>query len=138
MGPLVLLIVLIMKTTCPFSLYLVRCSSKLGGFRYYIVDHSCHKVIKLDPGGDVTMAAAFKHTYEKYLAEFMNSKYDSTTWLEILVVTGWSEERIRDFIGSFRTSEYCEGTVWPLTFEEEDEDATSTGLWDPDAESPWL
>lgn len=118
-------------------MYLIRCYSKLSGPRYYVTDHSCRKVVKLAPGGEITLAAAFKHTYEKYLVEFMNPKYDPATWLEILVVTGWSEERIRDFIGSFRTSEHCEGTVWPFTFEE-NEDGTSTGLWDPDTESPWL
>ena len=103
-----------------------------------MVDHSCHKVIKLHTDGQVTMAAAFKHTYQKYVVEFMNSKYEPATSLEILVVTGWSEERIQEFIDSYRTSEYSEGQVWPRDFEEREDGNTLSRLWDPDTESPWL
>lgn len=109
-----------------------------GGPHYYIIDHSCQKVIKIHRDGQVSIAAAFEHTFQKYMTEFKHPKYESATYLEILAVTGWSEQRIQDFIGGFRTSQYCEGTIWPADFEEREDGDVSTGLWDPDTESPWL
>lgn len=104
---------------------------------YYIIDHNCCKVLKLEADGRIMISAAFKYTYEKYLNEFKKDRYWHTSFLDILVVTGWSKQKLQDFIRSFRTLEYCEGTVWPRDFEER-ENGTSTGLWDSDAESSWL
>lgn len=107
-----------------------------GGPHYYVIDHDCQKIIKIYNNGQVSVAAALEHTFQRYLTEFANAKYEPATHLEILVVTGWSKQKIHDFIKSSRTSQYCEGTTWLSNFEEKED--TTTRLWDPDTQSPWL
>lgn len=105
---------------------------------YYVVDHDNHKVIKIRANGQVINVGMFERTYQKYVVEFLLPKYRSATYLEILVVTGWSKQRIYDYINSEIMVQCAEGQVWPREFEKRGITPPSVQLWDPDAESDWL